>query len=168
MINIKDIYWLAGLLEGEGHFAFYDSPRIQLTMTDEDVVAKARIIIKTDNKISIYKPRQGQNKPSYKITISGITAISWMMTLYPLMGRRRKETIRNVIKEWKLTSNRSSDSDYCKNGHPLLIAGIDFDLMQDNWRKCKICASPEWAMISGLMKLGLSKEQAIKKLGFVK
>ena len=36
--TIREIEWLAGLLEGEGCFSFDRRPVIQVQMTDEDVV----------------------------------------------------------------------------------------------------------------------------------
>lgn len=43
MIESKDLYWLSGLLEGEGCFRAQEhgQPIIVLAMSDEDVVARA-------------------------------------------------------------------------------------------------------------------------------
>ena len=44
----------------------------------------------------------------YGLNIYGVNAIQWMMTLYPLMSRRRKEQIRMAIAKWQnpLLENR--------------------------------------------------------------
>src|SRR5204863_8589609 len=46
-------------------------------------------------------------KTSYRLKINGNLAIQWMMTLYCLMGVRRKLKIREHINKWK-----SSDIEY--------------------------------------------------------
>lgn len=100
MIIIMEIAWLAGILEGEGTFAFLHTPRISIGMTDLDIIEKVRKIWKTDNKITKDLLRN-TNKERYTIRICGDLAIQWMLTLYSLMGLRRKVKIREVISDWK-------------------------------------------------------------------
>lgn len=46
-MELKDLYWLAGLLEGEGCFTYSGStPMVQLQMTDKDVVERASLLLK--------------------------------------------------------------------------------------------------------------------------
>lgn len=107
-MTTHEIYWLAGILEGEGCFTMQPtSPRIQLKMCDEDIIIKARSLMQEDSRIFII-PAEGNRKTSYRISIHGIRAIEWMMTLYPLMGRRRKEKIREVVKIWKEVAPRTA------------------------------------------------------------
>ena len=106
MIDIKDIYWLAGLLEGEGCFAVNNSayycPQITLKMTDRDVVEKAHRLLRATSKVNEERRYAERNKPIYWFRVMGSLAASWMMTLYPLMGERRQEKIREVLEVWKL------------------------------------------------------------------
>lgn len=116
MISVKEIAWLAGLLEGEGCFHLeshvkvskqkYKSgvrisvtPLIRLSSTDKDVIVRAKYILGA-NTIStqIKKP----NKDYHTISIFGPKAISWMMTIYPLMCSRRKFKIKSIISSWKI------------------------------------------------------------------
>lgn len=169
MIKITDIYWLAGLYEGEGCFQCDTSPRMQLKMTDEDTVVKARGLIKKDAKIAVRQHTNG-NKTSYIFYNQGINAISWMMTLYPLMSRRRKEKIREIISKWKNLEKRSKGADYCINGHSLIDESNYTLVSNDNGgfsKKCRICYnnyrkeynSDELVLIRGIKKLGITKEQ---------
>jgi hypothetical protein len=98
----KDLYYIAGLLEGEGCFGFYGCPSIQITMTDLDTVEKARMILDLKRVNKIRMQNKGSNRQDqYALNVSGDVAIQWMMTLYSLMSIRRKAKIREIISKWK-------------------------------------------------------------------
>jgi len=103
-LEMKDLYWLAGLLEGEGCFCWsagrdrYRYPRISLSMTDQDVIVRAQSFFGTC-KSTGYTP--SARKPYYTIQITGSRAAGWMMTLYSLMGKRRKARIKEILLLWK-------------------------------------------------------------------
>lgn len=101
-LSIRNIDWLSGLLEGEGCFTLNKefNPAIQLTMTDYDIVKKAHSILKCTCKISNFTNEFG-DKTKYSIYLFGNKAIGWMFTLYPLMGQRRQEKIKEIISIWK-------------------------------------------------------------------
>ena len=111
-LDIRDVYWLAGWVEGEGCFRMetscykYRYPRLTVKVTDLDVVEKAAKILGT-------KPRDVKDvdanahwKPQFKVDVAGAKAAGWMMTLYPLMGSRRQARIHEVLTEW----NAAGDS----------------------------------------------------------
>lgn len=106
MVETEDIYWLAGLLEGEGCFGAHTktkTPRIRLNMTDLDVVERAHKLLGATCKISrVDRSKQNPNwKDTYNFTVPGRRAAGWMMTLYSLMGERRQAKIREVLFEWQ-------------------------------------------------------------------
>lgn len=149
MISTLEIAWLAGLLEGEGCFYIRTQTNIAiaLEMTDEDIVSKVRGLIAPNRKINI---RQNANrKTSYVFRFEGSLVAQWCMTLYPLMGRRRKEKIRELLAFWKANERRVRNSDVCKNGHQITPG-----------EKCKICMDkylinyfdPETALVRSLAK----------------
>lgn len=110
MISTKDIAWLAGILEGEGYFELsksgygkyldrYQILRIGVTMSDQDVIIRAKNILGAPSVQGPYLRKHF--KPLYRTQVSGPLAIQWMMTLYVFMGARRREKIREIIKSWK-------------------------------------------------------------------
>jgi len=101
MISVLDISWLAGLLEGEGSFVLDHDvyPTIKLASTDLDVVKRARNIMLKSKRF--YIERRVLYKDRYSLDIIGNIAIQWMMTLYSLMGLRRKAKILEIINFWK-------------------------------------------------------------------
>lgn len=111
-ITLNDIYWLAGLLEGEGAFMTRTgrtTATIRLHMTDEDIVRRAAFLM----SCRFYGPYQSKTKtskgndhlPSWKAEVgggaSGTNAVGWMMTLYSLMGARRKREITRALGNWR-------------------------------------------------------------------
>lgn len=97
MTKTRDIYWLAGLLEGEGCFSSTKGyPSIMVKMVDRDVVERAHKILRPvefridGNEVKGYGPYDDVRQRQYVAKIVGRRAVGWMMTLYPLMGRRRQ------------------------------------------------------------------------------
>jgi hypothetical protein len=110
VITAGDIRWLAGLLEGEGSFMPYKgNPRIALSMTDLDVVVRAAVFLH-----GAVNPIRDKRSPRRKILWQtcnyGANAVGWMMTLYPVMGQRRRARIREVIAAWKAKTTGSATS----------------------------------------------------------
>jgi hypothetical protein len=98
-MDIKDIYYVAGILEGEGCFSYYNAPRIFLKMTDRDVIEKVKFIMNVN--VSIGEQNRNGWKTACVLAINSHQAIGWMMTLYPLMSARRKEQIKQVLSTWR-------------------------------------------------------------------
>lgn len=163
MITTNQISWIAGILEGEGCFHFNGvTPAISLRMTDRDVVVKARDIINSKIKVHV-RERPFPRKTVYEILIGSNTAIQWMMTVYSLMGERRKSKIRELLKTWIKSNKRVIGSEFCRNGHKLEKSNL-----YENG-SCKICLtnynklrnSPEFKMIESISKLkNISFEEA--------
>ena len=109
LVTLKDIYWLAGLLEGEGSFLVrkqngrLNAFRIQMKIGDKDVAEMAAKIMRV--KVNgPYKTRTPKGKPG-KLTWEVRTnvkphSIGWMLTLFSLMGERRKAQISKAIDMW--------------------------------------------------------------------
>lgn len=120
MITQVQISWIAGILEGEGYFTFTkDSAMIRLSMTDVDIVTRIRDIIAPGRSIGInyskkFTKKGILEKPMYYFSVCGSQAIQWMMTIYPLMGIRRQQKIREILVIWK---NRSITNPKHVYGH---------------------------------------------------
>jgi hypothetical protein len=109
-MTIKDIAWIAGLLEGEGYFHINKfSPSIDLGMTDFDIVARAaKVLGAKPPKVYYYKKAEQKHwKPHWKTSIHSALAVGWMMTIYSFLGERRQQRVREVIETWKLRKQRS-------------------------------------------------------------
>ncbi|MCQ3931794.1 MAG: hypothetical protein DPW16_15180 [Chloroflexi bacterium] len=97
ILDSKDVYWLAGLLEGEGSFlkprpSTPTIPRITIEMCDKDVIERVAYIFGV-NYVYHRKPRNERRKDGYGVISAAKNAVKIMQAVYPLMGERRKQQI---------------------------------------------------------------------------
>ena len=133
MIKVADIAWLAGLLEGEGCFRLNHGkyPVIVVTMTDEDVIIKAKNIWKSNTRVYHYKNL-------WRTEVSGAHAVSWMMSLYPFLCERRREKVIKIIKFWQTYP-------YIRAHNGLQIkASCHPDRPARSFGLCKSCYQKQW------------------------
>lgn len=110
-----ELYWLAGLLEGEGSF-LKGSPSqpnrcaISIATTDKDVAEKVENIFTTKK---IFIPNAGKKVSHYKdvylIRVTGGRAVKLMTALCSLMSERRKSQINQAIESYKPTRKSPSN-----------------------------------------------------------
>lgn len=113
MLTSQNLNWISGLVEGEGYFGYDKSPVIKVEMTDKDVVEKLAAYWKSSIFFSNYNIKY---KPKYVTSIHGKNAIGWMLTLYSLLGDRRRSKIEDVLIRWKAApGNRGWQKAYWKN-----------------------------------------------------
>lgn len=96
---LRDLYWLAGLLEGEGCFCYQCSPGIKLGMTDKDVVERVAKLFGRHTR-GPYKYKANK-KPVYYTEVWGAEAISLMEKVFPHMGHRRAMKINEIWERWQ-------------------------------------------------------------------
>lgn len=111
----KELYWLAGILEGEGSFIPQREKypcQISIQMSDEDIIAKIANIFNVS--YHSYYPQKSIDKgwkKVYSTTLRGFKSIELMRKLQPLMGIRRSNKIQECIDSFyfkptgKLTKN---------------------------------------------------------------
>lgn len=105
LLDIKDLHYLAGLLEGEGNFIWHQTKRdrgrvrIQLGMTDKDVLDRVALIMQS-KVTGPYGPYTTQKIPYWYTHCSGEKAVSIMKQLLPLMGSRRSNKIKALLIKW--------------------------------------------------------------------
>jgi len=131
MLKMRDLYWLAGLIEGEGCFGDYDSPTIAVTSTDEDIIKRISKLFNCN-----YHHKKTPTKLQYVIKIHSTLAISWMLTLYPLMGERRQSKIKECILKWKSQKRMNTDPLYFNCGHKKIPSNVHYNRRTT---RCSIC-----------------------------
>src|SRR4051812_3654464 len=171
-----DIAWLAGLLEGEGSFSILENgtaPQIKLAMNDSDIVQRAKFLTNHPGPVNTALLKSGNT--SYIINICGNLAIQWMMTIYTLMGIRRKAKIREILLNWR--GYEREYKQFCVNNHEYIPENTY--IMPNGYRTCITCRkeanvkaqekrTPEIRkkaeLMTFLVSSGLSKEQAELKM----
>jgi hypothetical protein len=118
-MKVEHVYYLAGILEGEGCFDFYRKktklasggesisiyPRIQLNMNDRDIIERIVQLTGMGRVLGPYGEKRGDNlnaKGYYAWNIAGTKAADLMRQLHPYMGIRRQGKIEQVLAECRL------------------------------------------------------------------
>ena len=125
-IQVQDLHWLAGLLEGEGSFQAGppSAPRypvVALQMTDEDVVT--RVATMFGRKVGRWQSGNARERPVFLVRITGSKAVAWMTALHPLMGERRRMQIDRAVASYAPTPTALLDDAAAVEALGLLAAG---------------------------------------------
>lgn len=102
--RLIDIYWMAGLLEGEGCFGIKSRnklPIITYVTTDFDSALRVCDFFRSSMPLVRKYKTSPTSKQVYSVSIHGRRAVGWMLTIYPIMGTRRKVKIRELIRDWR-------------------------------------------------------------------
>lgn len=112
-----ELVWLAGILEGEGSFFCLQGKPGNLSvsagMTDHDVIQRVHRAATVGYVIGPYRPKNPAHKPFWTWRVGRTCdAAALMMTVYPLMGERRQEKIRELLLGWRPTPVRRRNGKY--------------------------------------------------------
>ncbi len=109
--SIKELYWVAGFLEGEGCFCFHKNgngynfvPKVTCGQKEIDPLIKVQKLFGGEIYYSTAKSR---TNPIYIWNVGGSQAIALMMTVWSLMCERRRAQIKQVIDGWKIAPSKS-------------------------------------------------------------
>src|SRR5688572_19663436 len=109
--NRNTLYWLAGLLEGEGSFSVTKPngkiqayPDIGVRMIDEDVIARVATFL--DMSYSVIKPKYSNWLPVFFTHLRGSNAYNLARVIYPMMSKRRQEQIDKMLQNYRYVPNQ--------------------------------------------------------------
>ena len=139
MIKIVDLAWLGGLLEGEGCFSLHlkKYPIIIINMTAEDTI---------DKVAAMWNRKVYHRRNQWRTQVTGAYAISWMMTLYPFLGKCRQDSIINIIKFWKKYPYSYASKGLCS------MSTCHSDRIVHAFGLCSLCYSKKQRKKSKLLK----------------
>lgn len=104
-MELKDLYWAAGFLEGDGYFSSSPSRSNDLvgaTCADRDILERLQSLFGGNIRQVTGKGLGPLTKKDiYSWRLHGSKGIGLMMTLYSLMGIRRKAKIKQILADWK-------------------------------------------------------------------
>jgi len=137
MIRSIDLAWLAGLFEGEGYIGIKRGRLVLvLSMTDKDVVQRAHTIA----HVGVMYERKQRTKTGKQVWMWTVTRIEHAaglaMTLYPLLGERRRQRIKEALASWKIAPLPRRLKTECIRGHPLSGDNL---FIHEGRRRCRIC-----------------------------
>lgn len=131
MLEIKELYWAAGFIEGEGNFSVRSCNRLRIEVGQNSPECLERLQILFGRGVVSRK----HDSIFHRWTLFGNHAASVMMTLFPLMSTRRQMEIRTCLRTWREHRNtKGRFRTHCKRGHPWVPENI--------YTKGKVCCLP--------------------------
>ena len=131
--QVTDFHWLAGFLEGEGHFAFYGTtPHVQVSQVQREPLEK--VVQLVGGKIrGPYQHKKLNHTPFYEIGLAGSRAVGVMMTLFSLLSVWKQNQIKAALVQWKALPVANKYKTQCQQGHEYSVRACD------GKRHCKTC-----------------------------
>ena len=117
MVNLDDLHWVSGFIEGEGCFS-HNTSSLQLGVAQVQRWPLEKLVRIFGGKLRIIKARKENHNNQFFWCVYGNVAAGTMMTLYPLLSPKRKEKIRELLELWRKIPARSPYAKFCKRGHP--------------------------------------------------
>jgi len=134
-MDIKELYWAAGFLEGEGTFPWRKKPNNQFAIYANQVDPESLYRLKQHWGGYIYGPLKRGHQPFFVWYLGGPNAAAFAMMLYPLLTGRRQEKIKFALAEWRKVPFNGRHKERCNRGHSLADARVI-----NGSRHCHQCA----------------------------
>lgn len=163
-MDVKDLYWAAGFIDGGGHSDFSSgSPKIAATQKSRELLDRLVLLFGGNVRYcpeKIYE--SGKTRKAVHVwELMSNYAIGVMMTLYPLMSQKRQNEYKEIIhiwKSWRNSANNSKFRTHCFNGHVLTADNIYIpNSGQKLCIQCRIAARKRWSVNRRIAKLDHSK-----------
>jgi hypothetical protein len=113
-VRVRDLYWVAGMLEGEGCFTpqrrtsnsgAHAGYLIQVTSVDTDILYRIQAIC-GGSVGGPYRVRKTTHNPTYQWRLYGAAAKELMESIHHIMGERRQRQIEAALDEVRSKSRR--------------------------------------------------------------
>jgi len=99
-MSTADVYWMAGLFEGQGHIAFSGGvPALVMASSDLDIVSRVATIL--GSSVRGPQMRRGDKKDVWVTSVQGPKAVGWLLTLFTPFGRRSRTRVRETLIRWR-------------------------------------------------------------------
>ena len=135
MVNINDIYWAAGFMEGEGCFSTARKARSGFQVTAAQVTLEP-----LERLVSLFGGAIYPQRTWYVWYCGGTRAAGVAMTLFSLMTKRRKLQITNSLGVWLKRPLANKLKTHCKRGHEFNAENTYIGLnRRGKYRQCREC-----------------------------
>lgn len=138
-MNVLEIGWLAGIIEGEG--TFHRQYRktgggqiyIKVSMTDKDIITRLQEITGVGN-ITESQPKNPNHKRVYHWRVTRQSdCMHLLCSVVPLLGERRKEAVTPLV---DFVLELAEKAKFCANGH---LWDDESARYYKGVRYCKLC-----------------------------
>ena len=134
-VNVHELYWAAGFLEGEGSFIGSKKSAFQVTACQVQKQPLERLVKLFGGTLFWREPGNLRQHAIWRWVRCGKYAAGIMMTLYSLLSPRRQEQAKSALTHWK--SLKIKDRELCRKGHEYKTVGVY--IAPAGWRTCREC-----------------------------
>lgn len=116
-MDMRDLYWAAGFLEGEGSFM---NQRFQVVVSAVQVQREPleRLLSLLGGKIYFCRKKNPKHSDYFKWNTQGSRGAGVAMTLFSLLSTKRREQILKALAHWKTVPyNVNAAKTHCPSGH---------------------------------------------------
>lgn len=144
-VSLADLTWAAGFLEGEGCFFAksghrFRSPGIRAAQVQRWPLEKLQRLF--GGNIGSHRPTNPKHSLYYYWSIGGPRGAGVVYTLYTFLSPKRRDSIRDALRQWMTRPPHSRYRMACPKGHP-----YDEGRAGDGQRFCRLCrleATRKW------------------------
>lgn len=138
-ISLRELYWAAGFLEGEGCFS---SQRYLVSVSAVQVQRQPleRLRALFGGNILTFEREAVKGRVYHRWQLVGRKAAGVVMTLYTLMSPRRQQQIEAGLALWRSVKSHAqkvAERTHCTEGHPL--SGSNLYVNPRGFRQCQTC-----------------------------
>jgi hypothetical protein len=143
-MNIKELYWAAGFIEGEGHFrmtSLRSSPAILVTQVQREPLERLKKLYGGQIHVKDSRKYNPSASSAYEWSIGGGKAAGLIFTLFKLMSPKRKKQIGKALAYWRNSLPKSEARTHCSKGHAL--DGDNLRMRKRGAWMCRVCVKCE-------------------------
>jgi hypothetical protein len=142
--DLKELYWLAGFIEGEGSFILdkkWGKVIVQIAQVQREPLERVCRMVGGTLTLDYASRRRPRSQDIWRWALTGSRAVGLSMTLYALMSPRRKVQIRTALDSWRAHGVYWKYRTHCFKGHPFVEGNMSRLLMKNGrWRRtCLTC-----------------------------
>lgn len=105
-MNMNDVHWLAGLMEGEAWFGAAppsqpNVPYLRVAMADKEVIDRLHELL--GGTLKVWPKRAAHHQDQWAVELRAGDAIAVMKMMRPLMSSRRQAAIDKAIASYNPT-----------------------------------------------------------------
>lgn len=133
-VSLRNLYWAAGFLEGDGSFQYSGSPYISATQANREPLRKLQKLF--GGSINTYTRVRTVARSYGQWSLHSANAIELMTRLFPLMSPERQCQISTVLGQHLSRPVHSAFRTHCPQGHRY---DKDNTILSKGKRSCRTC-----------------------------
>jgi hypothetical protein len=135
-VALRDLYWAAGFLEGDGSFQYSGGPYVSATQVNREPLQRLKRAF--GGTIATQSRKRPVTRTYGVWTLHGTKAIELMARLFPLMSPERRYQVQAVLGLYLSRPVHPAHRTHCPQGHRYDKDNTIFSKGKRSCRSCQI------------------------------